>query len=106
MKRKTQRQKQLDKEKAWLRQRLSDIAHGAGGGWPIEDAPEDGGGIYATLEAEEFGKFIAGLEAVFCLGAQDHYRKRHATAHRNLKHFDTLDQLTDWLIVCGVRYDD
>ncbi len=109
MKRKTQKELQAKRERGWLRQRLSDIAFGANGGYEPEDNPEDGIGLFHTMGAEEFSQFIAAVEAVFNLGTSapgDNYRKRTAIAPRNLRHFNTLDKLTDWLIDCGVRYDD
>ena len=108
-KRKTQKELQAKRERGWLRQRLSDIAYGANGGYEPEDDPENGIGVFNTMAAVEFGDFIAAVEVVFNLGTSapgDNCRRRTATAPRSLQHFDTLDKLTTWLIDCGVRYDD
>lgn len=83
--------------KAQLRQRVMDIAFGAGGGCDLTCCEVDGS-FYAAMDPDDFFRFIQAVNQSF-------FREDNTTALEiwNLHHFATIDSAVEHLWACGVR---
>ncbi len=88
----TAKQKKENQLRAALRQRLHDVAVGAG----ISDVD---GVDWWSFDLEGLRRFIQSVDLLFVDGDE----KKHLTAHWNIDEYDSLDKTTDFLFRNGIR---
>lgn len=100
MSRKNIKQRKETEEKARLRQRLTDLAIGAYGGYEMPDFCGDTFiSMASDLGLDAFGRWIGAIRNTFLDGD----KTDHRISDTNLENFDSLHSATEWLWEQGVR---
>lgn len=103
------KQAREEAEKAQLAEELYLIALGATGGGSVEDDAENGCGIYQTVGAEAFARFLGSVMDRWRIGKKedacvDHSERKPWMARANSLHqYETLAKATDYLYASGAR---
>lgn len=90
-----------EQQKAALRKRIADIAYGAG-----IDGVEEDGGAYWNITAGTLGNFIIACRRAFYWQCAEEDRQTIAAriaAPEEYKHYDGLNNATEFLYSLGVR---
>ena len=85
-------------QKELLRERIADIACGAG----IDNIwGEDGD--YWCAGAVELERFMLAIQRALVHDHKDEYTRKHTIAVSAIGHFESLNSATDYLWNCGIR---